>query len=224
MTIQNWSLEPARAAIVCDSLATHGDTDEPHAFISKAWCVPHQSIMLAVKDWAYPTMMLYSQIALGQAPPTLPELIAYASDELRAAASQGSHYLTELPFTRTALFAWDEHANEIVGWIFRADRNFVGEQMPAGLLLTPDIPVGYGEPDWCMLALRQQASDRALDQADRDNIGGWLMSYEMTTNVDGTPPTTTIRNLGKLPHFDADAAHIHWLRSEAMAAQANRAA
>jgi hypothetical protein len=206
MSIQNWTLEEGCAVIVCDSLATNIETKQPHAFMSKAWVVPHRAIMVAAKDWAYPTMQLYSTLAIGEAPSSLDDLIAFVPDFLAAAASR-LPYLVERPETRTVLFGWSEADNRINGWTFHADRGFVAEPMPLGAVLAPSIE-GELHEDWYAVALRQQRSDRLLEPAARDNIGGWLLEYQMRVNRRGLPPTITIKNLGKLPHHDVDARAI----------------
>lgn len=129
---------------------------------------------------------------------------------MRSASSQMPECLLELPSTRSILFGWDPDANRIQGWLYQAQSDFQPEPMPLGHMLAPDVMHDQiGErPDWPSVAERQQASDRELPLGDRDNIGGWLMHYEMVVQPDGSPPLITMRNLGKMPYFEADSVSL----------------
>ena len=105
MTIQNWVLTAEGAAIYCDTLATGGAENSPSAFMSKAWIVPHRSIMIAAMDWAYPAQTLYSHLAMGYAPTCLDELIPYASAQFREAVATMPAIAENYPGAAVGMFA-----------------------------------------------------------------------------------------------------------------------
>lgn len=210
MTIQNWSLHPRRASIICDSLASDVTTHQPLSFMAKAWCLPERSIMVAAKDWAHPALQFYIRCLVGQAPIGLHDIVEYAGSVMRMTASEMPECLEALPSTRAILFGWDPEANQIRGWLFHAGQSFQPTPMPVGHLLAPTLapaPLDH-EPCWSAIAGMQQKGDRKSPPADRDNIGGWLLQYQMEVQPDGSPPLITMRNLGEMPHFADDAAHI----------------
>jgi hypothetical protein len=78
----------------------------------------------------------------------------------------------------------------------------VPEPFAPGRILIPPAKDMDGERDWLTIAMEQQKADRALPADDRDNIGGVLLSYELTA-PEGRP-RIDIRQLGELPHYSDD--------------------
>jgi hypothetical protein len=208
LTIQNWLLAPDGATIVCDTLSTAHVQNVPSAFMSKAWVVPHLSVMIAGLDWAYPSLTLYSHLAMGFEPFGPDGLIGYARGKLQQAVATLPDHLPEYPSTRTVMFVWDADRNQIDGWLFRADRDFAPEQMPHGLTLSPPPQVDVDGMNWYGVVLQQQKFDQECPPDLRGNIGGSLMRYEMRVDPAGRPPAIIITNHGTLPHFDEQASQV----------------
>jgi hypothetical protein len=209
MTIMNWALRPNAALIICDTLVTEMENNRPMAFNSKAWVVPHRSLMICSLMWAYPAMTLYSNLALGFGPDAITDLPAYATEVLQAAAVQYDPVEWRLE-GGAILFAWDESANELVGWRFPALHGYAAERIEADgeLFLRPRPKTDVGGLAWYDVGLQQQVEDREIAAFDRNNLGGSLIGYEMVVQNDGRPPMITITNYGRLPHFEEQAADV----------------
>lgn len=205
MTIQNWSLRPDAAVVVCDTIVTHMESNRPMAAMSKAWVVPHRSVMLAAGMWAYPAMTLYSNLALGHGPESFGDLASYAAEVLQEAASGYSQQEDWQKLADAVLFGWKEAANTIEGWRFEARDDYRPTPMlPDGeILFVPPLIAPAAGTDWISIALQQQVEDLAVPAFDRNNIGGHLICYEMKTNAEGLPPKIEITNHGRLPHYEA---------------------
>ncbi len=208
MTIQNWALSDTYAGIFCDTIATGGSENSPSAFMSKAWVIPHLSIMIAATDWAYPAQTLYSHLAMGYGPSDLDELPSFATAMLSSAADALPDNHVNYPGSATGVFAWDATVNRLKGWIFPRICDFAAVAMSDNFRMVAPKVNERIEADWLKIALEQQEQDRRKPARHRDNIGGSFIGYEMTTNPEGLPPQITITNFGQFPHYDDHAAEI----------------
>lgn len=205
MTIQNWTLAPGRAVVVCDSLVTDVDTDEPTNFMSKVWLVPHLSMMVAVKNWAHPALALYMELlGLGhiQSPD---DLLQFAPALLRGAAASQERHAHHAAECLVVVFGFDFAQSCVFGIQFDGRHGFAPQVLGETEMLMPNAP-GLPTDDW-ERGLAQQAYDLGLPPDDRDNIGGPLICAALVAN--GAEPLLFVRRLGVLPEWRADRLGQH---------------
>lgn len=204
MTIQNWSLWPDRATIVCDTLVSDARTDQPTGFASKVWIVPHALTMIASKSWAAPGALMRKALEEGILPTDIHALAPHGPEVFQAAL-QAAPEMTERAWTgcKMVIFGWDQARHEPCGYLFEVEDGFTPKRFLYGEILMPDVPEARVVSDHWTRGLIQQAYDRSLPIDDRDNIGGQLVQAELYADEHG--PMIHIRSLGDMPHFRDDS-------------------
>jgi hypothetical protein len=208
MTMMNWSLSRDTAALVSDTVVSDLDANEPMGMRVKVWPAPQYGYLMGAWGWGFPITGFSISLLSGRIfPRSVEDAAAMASVTLKDLAGQGGVTIGGQPPASTSfLFGWSEEAGRMVGFEFKSRSDYQPRALPDGAGLFPPL-TATAPVDVLGQALAQCREDAARSGRDRCNLGGWLISHELSRGPDGDT-RIDIRNLGPLPGFDrASAKH-----------------
>ena len=214
MSLLIFTLSPTCANVFTDTLA-YGETNEPQNYVSKVTILPHLHMVMALTGVAQVGHRWAARLQSRMRLLDIDMCDQHAPGALRESEAEVKAEDGPLPMTSTAYhFGRSRESGEIVGYVYRSERDFTSERLQSGVVAAkpPPLDGNFGplmsRDDYIELAMRIRSEQERRPAAERLGIGGDLILTAVT------PEQIIVETAARFPDFDVQWEQMNARRQQ----------